>query len=255
MSTRRNTLRMALVMNRTGAPRLVTTRRPAARLPGVRPDARVSKQMSYAMNTAKAPTAVRAVTTPDSGVATALTAVGAFAVFIAYDISFETLASGRTPGKRITGLRVVTTEGAPVHFLTSAIRNLLRLVDILPGTYTVGIVTIVLTRRNQRLGDLAAGTLVVRERTPATASPWMAATTPGAEGELDGWDATALTGEEIATVRRFLERRPTLVPEARRRLAAELAGRLRPKVAAPVDNLADERFLELAVAARMLERN
>lgn len=197
-----------------------------------------------------------ASTVPDSGVVTGLTAVGAFAVFIAYDISFETLASGRTPGKRVTGLRVVTTGGAPVRFLTSAIRNLLRLVDILPGTYTVGIVTIVLTRRNQRLGDLAAGTLVVRERTPATAGPWMAATAEGVTaGELDGWDATALTGEEIATVRRFLERRPTLVPEARRRLAAELAGRLRPKVAAPVEDLADERFLELAVAARMLERN
>jgi uncharacterized RDD family membrane protein YckC len=193
-----------------------------------------------------------AAAAPDSGLVAALSVVGAFAVFIAYDICFETLASGRTPGKRATGLRVVTTGGAPVKFMTSAVRNVLRLVDILPGPYTVGIIVIVATRKNQRLGDLAAGTLVVRERTAASKAPpqWTAAHPPVADSEIEGWDATALTGEEVATVRRFLERRTTLVPQARVRLAAELAGRLRPKVATPGDDLADETFLERAVAAK-----
>jgi uncharacterized RDD family membrane protein YckC len=190
---------------------------------------------------------------PDSGWVAALAFVAGFAVFTAYDICFETLASGRTPGKRVVGLRVVTRGGAPVRFMTSAIRNLLRLVDILPGTYLVGIVFIVATGRNQRLGDLAAGTIVVRERTAAAkaAPAWTSpAHPPVAEADIEGWDATALTGEETATVRRFLERRTSLVPEARARLAAELAGRLRPKVAPPTDDLADETFLERAVAAK-----
>src|SRR3990170_3287966 len=62
----------------------------------------------------------------------ALFSVLAFLVFFAYDILFETLASGRTPGKRWTGLRVVRLEGQPIGFVASAIRNTLRLVDLLP---------------------------------------------------------------------------------------------------------------------------
>jgi uncharacterized RDD family membrane protein YckC len=188
---------------------------------------------------------------PDSGVVAALFVVLAFAVFTAYDILFETLASGRTPGKRWTGLRVVTAAGGPVRFTTSAIRNLLRLVDILPGSYLVGIVTIVVSKRNQRLGDMAAGTLVVRERTTVSSGPWSTGLPAADDADIEGWDPTALTADEVATVRRFLERRTSLTAEARARLAAELAGRLRPKVAAPVENLPNERFLELAVAAKL----
>jgi uncharacterized RDD family membrane protein YckC len=193
-----------------------------------------------------------AAVAPDSGVVGAGFLFLAFALFTGYDICFETLASGRTPGKRVTGLRVVTAGGGPVRFLTSTIRNVLRLVDILPGTYLVGIVVIVATRRNQRLGDLAAGTLVVRERTSVSVpkdAPWVSSGY-AADEDLEGWDATALTEDEIATIRRFLDRRSTLVPDARARLAAELAGRVRPKVAAPTTDLADETFLERAVAAR-----
>jgi hypothetical protein len=111
--------------------------------------------------------------------------------------------------------------------------------------------TIIVSRRNQRLGDMAAGTLVVRERTTVASGPWTTGLPAADDAELEGWDTTALTGEEVATVRRFLERRTTLTPEARARLAAELAGRLRPKVAVPVGDLHDERFLELAVAAKL----
>jgi uncharacterized RDD family membrane protein YckC len=197
---------------------------------------------------------------PDNGVLSAVFIVAAFVLFTGYDIAFETLASGRTPGKRVTGLRVVTVTGAPVRFTTSAVRNVMRLIDILPGTYLVGIVSIVATKRNQRLGDLAAGTLVVRERVDAHVRP-SAAWTPVASANdpadagvvLAGWDVTAVTAEEVATVRRFLERRASLVPEARARLAAELAGRLRPKVATP-DDLVDEAFLARVVSAKAQQR-
>ncbi|HVW34689.1 MAG TPA: RDD family protein, partial [Acidimicrobiia bacterium] len=104
------------------------------------------------------------------GFGAAVFIVASFAVFFVYDVAFETLASGRTPGKRAAGLRVVRLAGEPVGFVASAVRNLLRLVDSLPGIYAVGAACVLFSRRNQRLGDMAAGTLVVRERRAALPS-------------------------------------------------------------------------------------
>ena len=98
-----------------------------------------------------------------AGIALALVITSFLLVLLGYPIAFETWASGRTPGKRWTGLRVVRVGGAPVGFLTSAIRNLLRMVDFLPTLYGVGMVAMLASSRNQRLGDMAAGTLVVRK--------------------------------------------------------------------------------------------
>lgn len=81
-----------------------------------------------------------------------------------YFVFFETLLSGRTLGKRLTGLRVVSTSGARVGWRASLLRNLLRTVDVLPSGYLVGLVAMIASPRAQRLGDLAAGTLVIRER-------------------------------------------------------------------------------------------
>ena len=97
------------------------------------------------------------------GILLALLFVALFLVQFVYDVLFETLAAGRTPGKRWTGLRVVKVGGGPVGFVASALRNILRIVDALPGFYLVGILCVLFTRNNQRLGDLAASTLVVRE--------------------------------------------------------------------------------------------
>ena len=175
----------------------------------------------------------------------------AFLVQLVYDVGFETLGSGRTPGKRWTGLRVVRMGGGAVNFTTSAVRNVLRLVDFLPTAYLVGMVAILATPRNQRLGDLVAGTLVVRERRASTPPPppWEALA-PGTDEDLAAWDVSAVTADEVATVRRFLERRHTLAPEARGRLARELASRLRPKVAGPPSEGSAEAFLAALVAAK-----
>ncbi len=174
-----------------------------------------------------------------------------FLVQFGYDVLFETLASGRTPGKRWTGLRVVTVGGAPVGFLASAVRNLVRLVDALPGVYAVGLVAMLASSRNQRLGDMAAGTLVVRERRGRTPRTRPEAERMGRLATDDTmWDVSAVTMEELATVRRFLDRRTTLTDEARTRLAGELAHRLRPKVVGPREDQGSERFLEELAAAK-----
>ena len=91
---------------------------------------------------------------------------GVLLISVAYNVAFEVLAAGRTPGKRWTGLRVVMEGGEPIGFRASAIRNLIRLIEGLPLWYVPAIVSILVTKRNQRLGDLAANTLVVREPRP-----------------------------------------------------------------------------------------
>lgn len=191
-------------------------------------------------------------------VAGALFLVVAFLVQFGYDVLFETLASGRTPGKRWSGLRVVRSDGGPVGFVASAVRNLVRLVDFLPGVYAVGMAAVLASRRNQRLGDMAASTLVVRERhggrRPAPA-PVPTTTASGTRSPTAGagavaWDVSAVTADELATVRRFLDRRTGLTADARARLAGDLAGRLRPKVVGPPPGQAPEEFLEALAAAK-----
>jgi uncharacterized RDD family membrane protein YckC len=187
----------------------------------------------------------------EGGFLVALAIIASFLVFFGYDVAFETLASGRTPGKRAAGLRVVRLGGEPVGFMASAVRNLLRLVDMQPGMmYAVGASTIFFSQRNQRLGDLAAGTLVVRERR----APLLAARPAGPDfavaDRYAAWDVSGVTAFELVTVRRFLERRWQLDPGARNRLGWELAERLRPKVAGAPPNLHPEQFLEALAEAK-----
>src|SRR5262245_54568432 len=78
-----------------------------------------------------------------------------------YYIFFELLWNGQTPGKRVVGLRVIKTDGRPITAVESLVRNLVRLVDFMPTSYGVGIVTMFITEQSQRLGDMAAGTLVI----------------------------------------------------------------------------------------------
>jgi uncharacterized RDD family membrane protein YckC len=186
---------------------------------------------------------------PGGGFSIAAITVTSFLVLAAYDILFEVFASGRTPGKGLNGLRVVRTDGSPVGFFTSAVRNVLRLVDLLPAGYLAGILCILVTRRNQRLGDLAAGTLVVRERRPTTRWQEAPPSLEEARAQWVTWDVSAVSTDELAAVRRFLERRDELTPGARAQIARELSEALRAKVAGVPDQVRGETFLErLAVA-------
>jgi len=85
-------------------------------------------------------------------------------VTTSYFLIFETLFRGRTPGKRMTHIRVVADGGGMLDWRQSLIRNLLRMVDSLPAGYLVGVVAMLISPRVQRLGDLVAGTIVIRER-------------------------------------------------------------------------------------------
>ena len=183
------------------------------------------------------------------GYAVAAWIVVGFVLFVGYDVAFEVLASGRTPGKRLNGLRVVLETGAPVTFPASAVRNALRLIDILPGAYLVGIASILVSERNQRLGDHAAGTLVVRERKALPPEPRLRSYRRPVDAPA-AWDTSAIGTDELAAVRGFLARRDALTENARFQLATKLAGRLRPKVGGGVADEAPELFLERLAAAK-----
>jgi uncharacterized RDD family membrane protein YckC len=183
------------------------------------------------------------------GIAQVAFFVAVFTILYLYDVLFEVLAAGQTPGKRVSHLRVVRDGGQPVDLPSSAVRNLLRVIDILPGVYLVGLVSIVLTRRNQRLGDLAAGTLVTRER-PKRTGMTGAAENVGDTNAQVAWDVSAVTASELAAVRRFLERRETFDTGARRQLACRLEQGLRSRVAGAGTDGDPERFLEALARAK-----
>jgi uncharacterized RDD family membrane protein YckC len=103
-----------------------------------------------------------------------VTAIVIFVVFLfqwGYFTLFEAFWNGQTPGKKIARIRVIQRSGRAIGILESMARNFIRMVDQIPSFYAVGIVAIFVTKQNQRLGDLAAGTLVVRDR-PDDAPLW-----------------------------------------------------------------------------------
>jgi uncharacterized RDD family membrane protein YckC len=184
-----------------------------------------------------------------NGYVVAVYLVAVFVILFAYDIVLETWNRGRTIGKLAAGLRVVRVGGETEGFLTAAVRNFLRIVDFLPAFYVVGVIAILATSRNQRLGDLAAGTIVVRERRRAVTPAATYFQPPAAAPYLE-WDVSAVSPEDVATLRQFLERRMTLSPGARAHLATDLAARVRPKVVGAPDGWHPESFLEGVVAAK-----
>jgi uncharacterized RDD family membrane protein YckC len=181
-------------------------------------------------------------------------------VVFGYDIAFETLNHGRTPGKVAAGLRVLQLDGSPVGFFTSAVRNVLRIIDFLPLFYAVGVVAMIATRKRQRLGDMAAGTVVVRDRRRPSRPGASRLDIPSAPVDVEAvdpyamWDVATVTTQEVGVVEQFLDRRATLTPPARSKIGTDLAARLRPKVKGAPEGLDAESFLEALAAAKDARR-
>src|SRR5581483_4807246 len=180
-----------------------------------------------------------------------LVVVALFLIQFGYFPFFEIVLNGQTPGKRVFGLRVIKDNGYPLSPLDSIIRNLIRIIDFFPFAYGVGLVTMFLNARAKRLGDFAAGTLVVKMRQvrlqdlPRTHAPAAAPTLipPG----------IAQLGEaDITLVEAFLQRQASLVN--RDALALQLAQRLAAKMGlgaatTPQSSAEAYTFLQNTVAA------
>lgn len=123
----------------------------------------------------------------------------AFAFLWGYYIFFELLWNGQSPGKRLAGLRVIQQNGAPIDIAAALIRNLVRIIDFLPLYYGVGVLTMFIDRQSRRLGDFAAGTIVI-------------------------YDRGAVTLQELARETAHLDRSLSIAPLDEFREAGDLAG-------------------------------
>ncbi|HEV2286265.1 MAG TPA: RDD family protein [Steroidobacteraceae bacterium] len=137
----------------------------------------------------------------------------ALALYFLYHPVLELVMRGSTPGKRLAGVRAVTRDGAAPGAGALLLRNVFRLIDSLPVAYGLGLLLVALTREHVRCGDMAAGTVLVYERS----SPGFAFTPASAAGALD-----VATAELLAEL---LARWPLLTPPARAALARQLLGR------------------------------
>jgi len=144
-----------------------------------------------------------------------------FVVVWGYFTLFEGFRDGQTPGKKWMGLRVIRDTGHPITVREAGARNLLRIVDLLPPPYLLGILFIAFHPKGKRIGDLVAGTVVVRDR-PADAP---VALVEG-EGDAVATGAPQLSDEDFRILREFVGRAPQLPPVVRTRLATQLAARI-----------------------------
>lgn len=172
--------------------------------------------------------------------------LAAFLVYYGYFAAFEIAWQGQTPGKRTVGLRVMDRSGRPITAYQSLLRNLVRIVDQMPGLYGVGILSVFVTAHHQRLGDLAASTVVVHER-PHEGTIGLAVA-PASSARSPGQPLTArgLTAQEIAVIELFLERRAGLDWAVRDHTAGELANRVRRRLGLGAGG-SDEELLERSV--------
>ena len=148
-----------------------------------------------------------------------------FLIIVGYPVAMESLWNGRTLGKAALGLRVVTVEGGPIRFRHAAIRGIIGLFELWITFGSVAVLSVIFTEKNQRLGDLSAGTLVLRERTSAAnaAAPMSFPAPYGYESYVASIDVSALTNAQYGVIRSFLIRVLQLTPGARAALAVKLA--------------------------------
>ena len=172
-----------------------------------------------------------------------------------YFIIFETLWSGQTPGKRKLGIRVMREGGFPIDFRSATVRNVMRSVDFLPVFYAFGVVSILAHPENKRLGDMAAGTIMIRERQEEDATVPMSTSFGGMKAPLPLLDFSmlpldALTADDVAVSRQWLARRGKLTLEVQKTVAQQIARPLltRLGLAQPVTPDHSAGFLEALVA-------
>ncbi|AGC44894.1 RDD family protein [Myxococcus stipitatus DSM 14675] len=156
-----------------------------------------------------------------SGLGQTLLVVGVFATQWLYWTVGEVFFHGQTPGKKALRIRVVRLDGAPVGLYESAVRNLCRAVDFLPGLYAAGCISMLLTPQHRRLGDLLAGTVLVRDERID-----LDKYTAAAPGEAVAVAGRTLAPDEVELVLAFLTRAPGLQPDARSRMGAKLVEKL-----------------------------
>jgi len=192
-------------------------------------------------------------------------AIVIFIIFLlnwGYFTLFEAFWNGQTPGKRIAKIRVIQRSGRPIGIFESMARNFVRYIDYLPSFYVVGVITMFVTKQHQRLGDLAAGTLVVRDRAPdsplwneagsrtftaASFTPQSAIPEPHSLVSLPATAIARLSPADLEVLESFFSRRLDMPLDVRQKLAERIAAALQTKSGLePPPGVSTETFLEAA---------
>ena len=192
----------------------------------------------------------------------ALGGVVVFALFWGYYMVFEITTNGQSPGKRALGLRVIKEGGYPVSFGDSAIRNLVRIADFLPFCYGVGLCVMLINKNWLRLGDLAAGTLVVK-----TARTDLRLTEVPLQRDTQSINISSqtftyaawiqpelITETELDVIREYLARRSTLHVSRRSELARTIASPIVEKMGGS-GSISYDKFLEEVYTLKTSEKN
>ncbi|NMG18884.1 RDD family protein [Brasilonema bromeliae] len=145
-----------------------------------------------------------------------------FAIYVGYFVFFETLWQGQTPGKRFAKIRVVRDDGRPIGLQQATLRALLRPFD---EVLFIGAILIMFSNQEKRLGDLAAGTIVIQTQTPTTSTTLTISEQAKSVSEqlLQIADLSAMLPDDFAVIREYLHRRPAMAPKARTSVALQLA--------------------------------
>jgi len=185
-----------------------------------------------------------------------------FCVIWGYFALFEAYWHGQTPGKRVMKLRVIKDSGRQITFFEALARNLLRIIDYLPSLYVAGVITMLCNKQNKRLGDLAAGTLVVHEQRdeqpllpqrnaflPTRETEWK---DPVAAPSMFAADAIAkLKPADLMVIDTFFARALDLNMDVRAAMALRIAQQMVAKMGVSLPEVNPERALEaMAVAIR-----
>lgn len=180
-----------------------------------------------------------------------------FLLYWSYYIFFELIWAGQSPGKRLIRIRVVRLDGTPASPAQIVIRNIGRLVDMFPGFYAVGFVVMFTNERSRRLGDYAAGTLVVRE-TPHLSLKQLNALSAGtypmndrARAEAESLPVGRLSKEQRQLIRDYMARRASMNDAQRTRFALQIGASAAREmdITVPTHPAQAEYLLELTTSA------
>jgi uncharacterized RDD family membrane protein YckC len=170
----------------------------------------------------------------DEAAQTALSIASFVLVLVGVPIAVETLSHGRSLGKMACGLRVVRDDGGPIRFRHALVRGLIGVIEILMTFGIVACIASFVSARGRRLGDVFAGTLVVRERVPVTRTGFVPPPPPWLAGRFSQLDLSAVPDGLWLAVRQYLTRMQQLDPQVGWSMAARLASDLSERTGAPV---------------------
>ncbi|MFE9024624.1 RDD family protein [Streptomyces sp. NPDC007808] len=169
----------------------------------------------------------------DEAAQTALSIAMFVLLLVGGPIAVETLSHGRSLGKLACGLRVVRDDGGPIRFRHALVRGLIGVIEILMTFGVIAVIASLVSARGRRLGDVFAGTLVVRERVPLARTGLVPPPPPWLAGRFSGLDLSAVPDDLWLAVRQYLTRMQQLDPQVAWNMAERLATDVAARTGAP----------------------